>query len=45
MLTPKRVSELQWPDNGREEWFSLVENHEKAVRCPDFLQRGTSWEK
>jgi hypothetical protein len=24
-------------DKDREEWFSLVENHEKAVRFPDFL--------
>jgi hypothetical protein len=41
----KAVSQLLWPDKDREEWFSLVENHEKAVRFPDFLQRGTSWEK
>jgi hypothetical protein len=25
--------------------FSLGENHEKGFRFPDFLQRGTSWEK
>jgi hypothetical protein len=26
-------------------WFSWEENHEEAYRFPDFLQRGTSWEK
>jgi hypothetical protein len=41
----RAVSQLLWPDKDREEWFFLVENHEKAVRFPDFLQRGTSWEK
>jgi hypothetical protein len=38
----KRVSQLLWPDKDREVWFSLGENHEKACRFPDFLQRGTS---
>jgi hypothetical protein len=28
-----------------EVWFSLQENHEEAYRFPDFLQRGTRWEK
>ena len=41
----KAVSQLLWPDKDREEWFSLGENHEKAYRFPDFLQRGASWEK
>ena len=31
-LEIKAVSQLLWPDKDREEWFSLVENHEKAVR-------------
>jgi predicted NUDIX family NTP pyrophosphohydrolase len=42
---PRAVSQLLWPDRDREVWFSLEENHEKAYRFPDFLQRGTSWEK
>jgi hypothetical protein len=29
------------PGKDREVWFSLEENHEKAYRSPDFLQRGT----
>jgi hypothetical protein len=41
----RAVSQLQWPDKDREEWFSSEENHEKAYRFPDLLQRGTSWEK
>ena len=35
------VSQLLWPDEGCEEWFSLGENHEKPLAFPDFLQRGT----
>ena len=27
----KAVSQLLWPDKGREEWFSLGENHEKIL--------------
>jgi hypothetical protein len=38
----KAVSQLLWPVNDREVWFSLEENHEKAYRFPDFLERGTS---
>ena len=41
----RAVSQLLWPDKDREVWFSLEENHEKSLRFPDFLQRGTSWEK
>jgi hypothetical protein len=41
----KALSQLQWPDNGREVWFSLGENHEKAGRFPDFLQRSTGRER
>ena len=26
----KAISQLLWPDKGREEWFSLGENHEKV---------------
>jgi hypothetical protein len=37
----KAVSQLLWPVKDREVWFSLGENHEKAYRFPDFLQRGT----
>jgi hypothetical protein len=39
--TFKAVSQLLWSHKGREEWFSLGENHEEACRFPDFLQRGT----
>jgi hypothetical protein len=39
--TLRAVSQLLWPDKDREVWFSLGENHEKACRFPDFLQRGT----
>jgi hypothetical protein len=43
IATPsKAVSQLLWSDKDREVWFSLGENHEKAYRFPDFLQRGTS---
>ena len=31
-MRPKAVSQLRWPDQGREVWFSLEENHEKAFR-------------
>jgi hypothetical protein len=41
----RAVSQLLWPGKDREVWFSWEENHEKAYRFPDFLQRGTSWEK
>jgi hypothetical protein len=41
----RAVSQLLWPDKDREVWFSLEENHEKAYRFPDFLQRGTGREK
>jgi hypothetical protein len=37
--------QLLWRDNGREVWFSLGENHEKASRFPDFLQRSTGREQ
>jgi hypothetical protein len=39
------VSQLRSFYEVREEWFSLAENHEKLIRFPDFLQRGTSREK
>jgi hypothetical protein len=32
----KAVSQLLWPDKGREVWFSLGENHEKGFRSPGF---------
>ena len=41
----RAVSQLLWPDKDREVWFSLGENHEKAYRFPDFLQRGTGREQ
>ncbi len=41
----RAVSQLLWSHKGREEWFSLGENHERRRRSPDFLQRGTSSEK
>jgi hypothetical protein len=41
----RAVSQLRWPDKYGEVWFSWEENHEEAYRFPDFLQRGTSWEK
>src|SRR6202034_2662543 len=28
-ITAKAVSQLPWSDKGREEWFSLGENHER----------------
>jgi hypothetical protein len=39
------ISQLRWPDKDREVWFSLGENHEKAYRFPDFLQRGAGGKK
>ena len=44
LLRSKAVSQLLWSDKDREEWFSLGENHEKASRFPDFLQRSTGRE-
>jgi hypothetical protein len=41
----KAVSQLPWPDKDREVWFSLGENHEKAYRFPDFLQRSAGREQ
>jgi len=41
----KALSQLLWPDKGREVWFSLRESHEKACRFPDFLQRCTGQEQ
>jgi hypothetical protein len=43
--TIRAVSQLLWPDEDREVWFSLGENHEKAHRFPDFLQRSTGREQ
>src|ERR1700677_221057 len=31
ILRTKAISQLRWPHEGREEWFSLGENHEKLV--------------
>ena len=39
------LSQLLWRDKGRAVWFSLGENHEKACRFPDFLQRSTGREQ
>jgi hypothetical protein len=41
----KALSQLPWPDKGREVWFSLGENDEKACRSPDFLHRSTGREQ
>jgi hypothetical protein len=41
----KTLSQLRWPDKGREVWFSSGENHEKAYRSPDFQQRSTGQEQ
>src|ERR1700685_4309866 len=38
----KAVSQLLWSHKGREEWFSLGENHEKVPGSPGFPARGTS---
>jgi len=37
----KAVSQLLWPHKDCEVWFSLEENHKRACRFADFLQRGT----
>ena len=34
----RAVSQLLWPHKGREEWFSLGENHERRRGSPDFLR-------
>jgi hypothetical protein len=34
----KAVSQLLWSYKGREEWFSLGENHERRRGFPDFLR-------
>ena len=39
------LSQLLWRDQGREVWLSLGENHVKACRLPDFLQRSTGREQ
>jgi hypothetical protein len=31
----RAVSQLLWPDKDREVWFSLGENHEKAIASVD----------
>ena len=36
------LSQLLWPDKGREVWFSLGENHEKACRKLQNCLRGDS---
>jgi hypothetical protein len=38
---PKAVSQLLWSHKGREEWFSLGENHERRRGSPGFPARGT----
>jgi hypothetical protein len=45
MVDFRAVSQLLWPDKDRDVWFSLGENHEKAYRFPDFLQRSTGREQ
>ena len=37
----KAVSQLLWSHKGREEWFSLGENHERRRGSPGFPARGT----
>jgi hypothetical protein len=39
------LSQLLWRDKGGEVRFSLGENHEKASRFLDFLQRSTGREQ
>ena len=39
------LSQLRWRDKGREVWFSLGENHEKACHSPDFLRQSTGREQ
>ena len=37
----RAVSQLLWFHKGREEWFSLAENHERRHGSPGFPARGT----
>ena len=43
----RAVSQLLWPHKGREEWFSLGENHEKVLgfglhQLRNRLERGSA---
>ena len=39
------LSQLLWRDKGRDVWFSLGENDEKACHSPDFLRQSTGREQ